>query len=174
MSEFYHSCPTMYCYLVVWLALFVTNSFGLVTSTSTQRSRVYRLLKESKTAIDFESKDSSRVVSRPHVVFPGGGIFFYWQAGVVTYLREQGYNLRDATFAGASAGALTATLTAADVEFYQATQLALDLAEEQGVWDRRAGLQGVWGNMIERWLDELLPDNVLDIVDKRVSHGYRM
>lgn len=71
--------------------------------------------------------------------------------------------------AGASAGALTATLTASNVDFYEATTLALDLAEEEGVWDRRGGLQGVWGPMIERWLDELLPSNVVDVVDERLS-----
>jgi predicted acylesterase/phospholipase RssA len=107
--------------------------------------------------------------SSTHLIFPGGGIFFYWQAGVVSYLREQGYDLGDITLSGASAGALTATLTAADVNFYDATQLALDLAGEAGVWDRRGGLQGVWGPIIERWLDELLPFNVVDRIDKRVS-----
>jgi hypothetical protein len=91
------------------------------------------------------------------------------QAGIVCYLREQGYNLDDATMAGASAGALTATLTASNVDFYDATALALDLAEEEGVWDRRGGLQGVWGAMIERWLDEMLPSNVLDIIDNRLT-----
>lgn len=106
--------------------------------------------------------------SSTHFVFPGGGIFFYWQAGVVSYLREQGYDLGDITLAGASAGALTATLTASDVDFYDATQLALDLAEEAGVWDRRGGLQGVWGPIIERWLDELLPCNVIDKIGNRV------
>jgi predicted acylesterase/phospholipase RssA len=68
--------------------------------------------------------------SPPHLVFPGGGIFFYWQAGAVSYLREQGYNLTAVTAAGASAGALTATLAATGVDFYQATALALDLADK--------------------------------------------
>ena len=97
--------------------------------------------------------------SAAHLVFPGGGIFFYWQAGAVTYLREAGYDLSECTMSGASAGALTATLTTNDVCFTDATNLALSLAEEAGVWDRSGGLQGVWGAMIERWLDELLPDD---------------
>lgn len=121
-------------------------------------------MKETK-----KSNENTHSSPSTHFVFPGGGIFFYWQAGVVSYLREQGYDLKDITLAGASAGALTATLTAADVDFYDATQLALDLAEEAGVWDRRGGLQGVWGPIIERWLDEILPCNVVDKIDKRVG-----
>ena len=97
--------------------------------------------------------------SAAHLVFPGGGIFFYWQAGAVTYLREAGYDLNQCSMSGASAGALTATLTTNDVCFTDATNLALSLAEEAGVWDRSGGLQGVWGPMIEQWLDELLPDD---------------
>jgi hypothetical protein len=105
-----------------------------------------------------------------HVVFPGGGIFFYWQAGVVCYLREQGYDLSMCTFTGASAGALTATLTSTDVDFYKATDLALSLAADAGVWDRRGGLQGVWGPMIEEWLDNLLPSSIEEYTkDSRLS-----
>lgn len=105
----------------------------------------------------------------PHLVFPGGGIYFYWQAGVVTYLREQGYNLDSVTAAGASAGALTATLAATNVDFYKATQVALDLAGQAGVWDRSGGLQGIWGPMIYDWLDELLPENAVELVNGRLS-----
>jgi hypothetical protein len=108
--------------------------------------------------------------SPPHLVFPGGGIFFYWQAGAVSYLREQGYNLTAVTAAGASAGALTATLAATGVDFYQATTLALELAEKAGIWDRSGGLQGIWGPMIYDWLDELLPENAVErIEDGRLS-----
>jgi predicted acylesterase/phospholipase RssA len=112
------------------------------------------------------------VRAAPHVVFPGGGIFFYWQAGAVTYLRENGYDLGGGgvSFSGASAGALTATLTATGVDFERATDLALHLAADAGVWDRTGGLQGIWGPMIEQWLDELLPPNALDLVqDNRLS-----
>lgn len=126
-------------------------------------------LYESVDTLESSSIDPSISFAEPHLVFPGGGIFFYWQAGVVSYLREEGYDLDAATMAGASAGALTATLTASNVDFYHATSLALDLAEEEGVWDRTGGLQGVWGPMIERWLNEMLPSNVVDLVNNRVS-----
>ena len=108
--------------------------------------------------------------NKTHLIFPGGGIFFYWQAGVITYLREQNYKLlqnnnndddiqNKVHFTGASAGALCATLTCTDVNFEQATELALQKAEDVGVWDRPLGLYGIWGDMIEDWLDELLPEN---------------
>lgn len=104
-----------------------------------------------------------------HLIFPGGGIFFYWQAGVITYLRENGYDLSSAYLTGASAGALTATLTACDVDFYQATDLALSLAARSGVWDRPGGLQGIWGPLIYEWLDTLLPESAVAQVSGRLS-----
>jgi hypothetical protein len=120
----------------------------------------------------FKRTCSSKIGEYPtHIVFPGGGIFFYWQAGVVTYLREAGYDLSKFSMSGASAGALTATLAAADVDFYDATKLALKLAGDGGVWDRRGGLQGIWGPMIQTWLAELLPPDVLEKVEGRVSQN---
>jgi len=108
-------------------------------------------------------------IPRNQVLFPGGGIFFYWQIGVVQYLRDNKYNLSDTTLAGASAGALSATLTATNVDFTKATELALSLAREAHVWDRPLGLQGVWGSLIERWLDDLLPNDASDIVNERLT-----
>ncbi|GAX20292.1 hypothetical protein FisN_6Hh243 [Fistulifera solaris] len=100
--------------------------------------------------------------SPTHLVFPGGGIHFYWQAGFISYLREVGYDPSACTATGASAGALAATLTITGVDFYEATDLALRLAKEAGVWDRKNGLQGIWGPMIHDWLDELLPDDAVE------------
>ena len=56
-----------------------------------------------------------------------------------SYLKEKGYNLSDAHLSGASAGALSATLAATGVDFYEATELALSLSEDAGVWDRPLG-----------------------------------
>ncbi len=112
-------------------------------------------------------------LSTKNIVFPGGGIFFYWQAGVITYLREQNYPIlrRDIIFTGASAGALCATLAAADVDFEKATALALDQAREAQIWDRKLGLYGIWGPIIDEWLEELLPDEkiLLDSVNDKLS-----
>lgn len=114
-----------------------------------------------------ECRDTSPSCSTTHIIFPGGGIFFYYQAGVVNFLRER-YDLSTCTFSGASAGALTATLTAAGVDFYEATDLALKLAQNAGVWDRKNGLQGIWGPMIEEWLDSLLP-TCIDALQDRIT-----
>jgi hypothetical protein len=109
-------------------------------------------------------------IQQNKLLFPGGGIFFYWQAGAMTYLRENGYNLDQVSMSGASAGALSATLTATGVDFAEATELALDLSQKAGVWDRPLGLQGVWGPLIYEWLDTLLPEDALDQVsNERVS-----
>lgn len=97
------------------------------------------------------------------------GIYFYWQAGVITFLREQGYDLSQCTYTGGSAGALTATLGITNVDFYDATQLALSLAADAGVWDRKAGLQGIWGPMIEEWLETLIPSDCIDNLNGRLS-----
>jgi predicted acylesterase/phospholipase RssA len=93
---------------------------------------------------------------------------FYWQAGVITHLREAGYDLSSCTFSGASAGALTATFSTTDVDFYDATDLALELAANAGVWDRRGGLANIWGPMIEEWLYDLLPQSIAN-VERRLS-----
>ena len=115
--------------------------------------------------------DTSAATS--NIIFPGGGIFFYWQAGVVSYLREKNYPLGNdqIKFTGASAGALCATLTAANVDFEFATKLALDKSREAGIWDRPLGLYGIWGPIIDTWLDELLPDDeeVLGMVNDKVN-----
>ena len=86
-----------------------------------------------------------------------------------SYLQEEGYDLSTSQtlLSGASAGALAATLAATEVNCYEATELALSLAEEAGVWDRSQGLQGVWGSMIYKWLDTLLPADA----DKRVAEN---
>jgi hypothetical protein len=132
-------------------------------------SGVSLLWQSSSNSLLLDEKNGS-AYRQPHLVFPGGGIFFYWQAGVVSYLREQGYDLSSCTFSGASAGALTATLASTGVDFYKATDLALELAGDAGVWDRKGGLQGIWGPMIEEWLDELLPPTIIEeTADGRLS-----
>ena len=105
----------------------------------------------------------------PHLIFPGAGLFFYWQAGVVTYLRQAGYDLSKTTMSGASAGAIAATLAATDVCFSNATDTALRLGRDAGVWDRPLGLMGVWGSLIEEWLDEILPANAADLASGRIT-----
>jgi len=97
------------------------------------------------------------------LLFSGGGLYFYWHVGVLTYLREQNYDLKEASFGGASAGSLAATIAATNVDGSEATALALEMAEHAGVW-KRGSLQGVWGCLIYDWLDQIIPRNALDYV----------
>ena len=102
------------------------------------------------------------------IIFPGGGLFFYWQAGVIAYLQENNYDLSTILFSGASAGALSATLAKTSTCPYEATELALRMSDEAGVWDRPLGLMGIWGDIIYNWLDELLPLDAVDVVNDEV------
>jgi len=137
-----------------------------IPTATTPTSKIRETTKASSPLTSLRAQEDG---ATPHIVFPGGGIFFYWQAGAVSYLRENGYDLSRVTMTGASAGSLTATLTAAGVDFERATEVALGLAEDGGVWDRPLGLQGVWGEMIETWLDELLPEDAVEQVGDRLS-----
>eukprot|EP00547_Thalassionema_nitzschioides_P003467 CAMPEP_0194203726 /NCGR_PEP_ID=MMETSP0156-20130528/3426_1 /TAXON_ID=33649 /ORGANISM="Thalassionema nitzschioides, Strain L26-B" /LENGTH=269 /DNA_ID=CAMNT_0038929531 /DNA_START=125 /DNA_END=934 /DNA_ORIENTATION=- len=116
--------------------------------------------------IDDETVEEQK---KPYLLFPGGGLFFYWQAGLVEYLREKEYDLDNVHLGGASAGALTATLASTGVDFYEATKLALSKSDDAGIWDRKEGLQGIWGPLITTWLDELIPDDAVDKVNNRLS-----
>ena len=100
--------------------------------------------------------------------FHTGAIFFNWQGGVISYLREQGYDLSSCSFVGSSSGSMTATFAATGVDFYDATDLALKLASKYDVWDRKDGLKGILSPMIEEWLQTLLPSSIYGI-DGRLS-----
>jgi len=135
---------------------------GIIHRTTKRKSSIY----SSPTNTNNEGEEN-----QPYLLFPGGGLFFYWQAGVVEYMRKQKYDLTQVRFGGASAGALTATLAAADVDFYKATELALAMSDEAGIWDRKEGLQGIWGPIIKTWLEELLPD---DVLQKQIDEDNRL
>lgn len=94
------------------------------------------------------------------IIFPGGGIFFWWQAGVVRALQQR-YDLQNPnlTMSGASAGSIACVMAACNVEMDVAINAALCLATEGGVFSRTGGLVGVWGGLIERWLHEMLPND---------------
>lgn len=96
----------------------------------------------------------------PGIVFPGSGIFFWWQAGTLTALAQR-LDLSRAQFAGASGGALTATLAGCGVTDTQRTlAVALRLCNEAGVLQRGPwALCGVWGAMVRTWLEEVLPED---------------
>ena len=149
-----------------------SSSSSLSLSSSSPLLQSTAAVQQQQKQQEKEENGSDNGNIQNHIVFPGGGIFFYHQAGIVTYLREQGYDLSGCTMAGASAGALTASLTANDVDFYDAAKLALQMATDANVWDRPGGLFGIWGDMNRDWLDQILPatsEEVLANVQNRVT-----
>eukprot|EP00281_Chroomonas_sp_CCMP1168_P020382 CAMPEP_0206229282 /NCGR_PEP_ID=MMETSP0047_2-20121206/9614_1 /ASSEMBLY_ACC=CAM_ASM_000192 /TAXON_ID=195065 /ORGANISM="Chroomonas mesostigmatica_cf, Strain CCMP1168" /LENGTH=394 /DNA_ID=CAMNT_0053652571 /DNA_START=75 /DNA_END=1260 /DNA_ORIENTATION=+ len=97
----------------------------------------------------------------PVIAFPGGGIYFWWQAGAVKSLQKH-YNLTAATLMGASAGALTAALAGCEADMDKAFAVAQRLAKENNLWARRGGLMGIWGPIIREWLEEVLPKDAAE------------
>merc|ERR1711871_328980 len=99
---------------------------------------------------------ASGMKATPMLIFPGDGIFFWWQAGVVEGLRKR-FDQSRLPVAGCSAGALTAVGIACEVDMHHALDSALRLSREAGVWERgKFGLFGVWGGTLRTWLDGLL------------------
>jgi len=88
-------------------------------------------------------------------------------AGVSKFLGTR-YDLSRVDMMGTSCGALSATLTACGVNPDRTLRSAYDLSLEANLWDRPLGLAGIWGGLILRWLEELLPDDAGDICRERV------
>jgi hypothetical protein len=102
---------------------------------------------------------TAAALKRPfRVHWAGSGIYFWWQLGAMDYLARR-YDLTRVPQAGASGGALLAALARCGVDAEAITESAYRLSLEHGVWERPLGLVGVWGRIIEAWLDELLPDD---------------
>ena len=155
------------CWLYVAINILICSQ-SLAFSNTTPRNHARNNIERKDLADADDPLLSDSTTPQRHLVFPGGGIFFYWQAGYIDYLRQQHYDLSTSiSMTGASAGALCATLTASDVDFVTATQLALDMARDAGVWDRQGGLQGIWSGMIRDWLDQLLPENAAERMQER-------
>ncbi|GLC48803.1 hypothetical protein PLESTB_000150100 [Pleodorina starrii] len=91
-----------------------------------------------------------------HVVWPGFGTCFFWQAGVMSRLSEE-FRMAQVPTVGSSGGGLVAILGACEVPPVEAVRLAFRLCREAGVYDRPLGLLGIWRSLVHRWLDELLP-----------------
>ena len=109
------------------------------------------------------------------LIFPGGGIYFWWQAGVVKALQQQyrsdknNLETKNLTVSGASAGSISCVMAICNIDMDHAMKVALDLADEEGVFDRSEGLASVWGGLIERWLQELLPDDCHETCSGKVN-----
>ncbi|KAG2449357.1 hypothetical protein HYH02_005511 [Chlamydomonas schloesseri] len=91
-----------------------------------------------------------------HIVWPGAGTGYFWQAGVMSHLNQH-FRMSAVPSVGSSAGGLVAILGACDVPPREAVRAAFRLAREAGVYERRLGLLGIWRGLVQRWLHELLP-----------------
>ncbi|KAF6253994.1 hypothetical protein COO60DRAFT_1703556 [Scenedesmus sp. NREL 46B-D3] len=100
------------------------------------------------------------------ISWPGYGIMFFWQLGILQHLQET-YDLAQCAMVGSSAGALLSVLAACGVHPQLALDRAYELCVEHGVFKRPLGLMGVWGGIVRQWLDELLPADAV----QRCSNG---
>lgn len=102
-----------------------------------------------------------RICSYDCIRFKGGGIYYWWQAGACKYLLENTeLTNKQLPVYGTSAGALSAALFVSGTSMDRAAELAISLSEERQVFTRRGGLAGIWGQLIEDWLQELIPDTI--------------
>jgi predicted acylesterase/phospholipase RssA len=106
--------------------------------------------------------------SKLRLGWAGAGIFFFWQLGAVKYLAEH-YDLSKVSMAGASAGSFISVLAACGVDADRAVETAYAMSLEHDIWSRPLGLIGIWGSLIERWLDELLPHDAAERCRGRVE-----
>jgi len=98
----------------------------------------------------------------------GSGLFFFWQLGCMKYLAER-YDLTKMPMVGASGGALASVLAGCGVPADLVIKKAYDLSIQHNIWERPMGLMGIWGSLVEQWLDELLPDNAHELCRGRVQ-----
>ena len=96
--------------------------------------------------------------------FSGGGIYFWWQAGVATYIQEK-KNLNPklkVNYLGSSAGALSAALLYSNVSMSKAAEYAIYQAEREKLFTNPSGLAFVWGKIVREWLDVLIDEKAIE------------
>jgi hypothetical protein len=96
--------------------------------------------------------------------FSGGGIYFWWQAGVATYIQEK-KNLNPklkVNYLGSSAGALSAALLYSNVSMSKAAEYAIYQAEREKLFTKPSGLAFVWGKIVKEWLDVLIDEKAIE------------
>jgi len=118
-----------------------------------------------------EQSQARTATHSAHLLFPGGGTFFWWQLGATTILNEQ-VDLSRVLLSGCSAGALAAVFTRCRINPAVAHAAAHKLCIDNGVYDKPYGLLGKWGSLVRAWLDELLPSDAAAVCDGNISIVY--
>ena len=91
------------------------------------------------------------------IKFTGGGIYFWYQAGCVKYLLSSGRKLKDnVKIVGTSAGSLSATLLTLNCSIDEAAEFAIYQAHREKLFENPLGLAGVWGALVDEWLQKLI------------------
>ncbi|KAA8492006.1 hypothetical protein FVE85_8488 [Porphyridium purpureum] len=137
---------------MAWVSQTVVN-VGSRLKRVIHRGRVCRQRSHTTCAHGALERRTVRAIS-----FPGGGILFWWQLGVVQSLRSE-YERSGAQIplVGASCGAFSALMLACGVDAFDAYDSVCDLVKRHNVLERGPlGLYGIWSRLIEEWLDELL------------------
>jgi len=96
-----------------------------------------------------------------HLIFPGGGVFFWWQAGTIQALKEA-MDLKNGDFcmSGASAGSISSVMAACGTDLHAAMRAALHLPKKSKVYSHAF--------LIEKWLHEILPANCHELCSGKV------
>lgn len=84
------------------------------------------------------ARATAPVPQRPVLDIWGGGMWFYWKAGVLSFLQQQyGHEaLSRVQLHGSSSGAMVAVLAACGVDLRQAAEHTTRVLQEQRVCDR--------------------------------------
>jgi len=101
-----------------------------------------------------------------HLVLPGGGVFFFWQIGALSYLQDN-FDMSRVIYTGASAGAVAAACLATEVDMHAFIRKTIAKCEDIRLWERRLGLFGVLGEITEDVLKEMLPEDAATKMEKR-------
>jgi hypothetical protein len=97
-----------------------------------------------------------------HLIFPGGGTYFWWQAGTIQALKER-FDLKHGKFSmyGASAGSVSSVIAACNVSMDHVMQASFNLPDKSSVFTH--------GHLIEMWLHAIFPDDCHIICSGKVN-----
>jgi cellobiose-specific phosphotransferase system component IIB len=93
------------------------------------------------------------------IQFNGGGIFFWWQAGVAKFILEH-CDIDDMHLIGGSAGSITTALLLAKADFNKAAQIAVEEVEKVGAHGSISGLFGIWSDLLQSFLERLIVEEI--------------